>query len=122
MLVGIDGSAGSERAFKVGLMIARQREWPLRLIGTFIRPVVTDDYYVRQLDQYRSEAASSVQDLLDSYSARAVEAGVEVTTRTAEGDAGATLVDESSDARIAVVANAAATGSPAGSSAASPRN
>ncbi|PRZ18030.1 universal stress protein [Nesterenkonia sandarakina] len=103
VLVGIDGSAGSERAFKVGLMIAKQRELPLRLIGTFIRPVVTDDYYVRQLDQYRSEAAHSVQDMLDEYSGRAAEAGVVVTSRTAEGDAGATLVDESSEARIAVV-------------------
>lgn len=103
VLVGIDGSAGSERAFRVGLMIAKQRRWPLRLLGTFHRPVVTDDYYVRQLDQYRSEAAHSVQDLLDAHSARAAEAGVEVSSRTAEGDAGATLVDESRQARIAVV-------------------
>lgn len=103
VLVGIDGSAGSERAFTMGLMIAKRRQWPLRLVGTFLRPVVTDDYYVRQLDQYRTEAANSVQDLLDEYSARAAEAGVEVSTRTAEGDAGATLVDESADARIAVV-------------------
>ncbi|KUG60421.1 universal stress protein [Nesterenkonia jeotgali] len=103
VLVGIDGSAGSERAFKVGLMVAKQRQWPLRLIGTFVRPVVTDDYYVRQLDQYRSEAANTVQTLLDEYSARATDAGVEVSTHTAEGDAGATLVDESQEARLAVV-------------------
>ncbi|WP_218221914.1 universal stress protein [Nesterenkonia sp. Act20] len=103
VLVGIDGSAGSERAFTVGLMIAKQRQWPLRLVGTFVRPVVTDDYYVRQLDRYRSEAAGTVQEILDRYFARAAEAGVEVSSRTAEGDPGGTLIDESREARVAVV-------------------
>lgn len=103
VLIGIDGSAGSERAFTVGLMVAQHRHWPLRLVGTFVRPVVTDDTYLVIPDAYRAQATSQVQGILDDYSRRAAEVGVSVSTSVIEGDAGAKLVEESATAHVVVV-------------------
>lgn len=103
VLVGIDGSSGSERAFDVGLMIAQKRDWPMRLVGTYLRPVVSDDTYLTVPDSYRVQVGNHVQQVLDGFSARASEHGIAVTTRVYEGDAGARLVEESTSAQIVVV-------------------
>lgn len=103
VLVGIDNSDPSERAFDAALFVAQHRRLPLRLMGTYLRPVLTDDFYVRSLDNYRAIATDAIQKTLDNHAARAAEAGVTVTTKTAEGDAGARLIEESDSAQLVVV-------------------
>jgi nucleotide-binding universal stress UspA family protein len=103
VLVGLDGSPAADRAFVAALRVAQQRNWPLRLVGAFMRPVVIDEYNPRALEYYLHGAADEVQARLDHYAARASEAGVNATTRTFEGDAGRVLVEESRSAHLAVV-------------------
>lgn len=103
VLVGIDGSSGSERAFDVGMMIAQKRQWPMRLVGTYLRPVVSDDTYLTVPESYRVQVAHHVQEVLDRFSAQAADRGVAVSTQVYEGDAAARLVEESVSAQIVVV-------------------
>jgi nucleotide-binding universal stress UspA family protein len=103
VLVGIDGSPNSERAFEMALTVAQKRRWALRLVGAYVYPFVPDDYYVRLSESYRAEAVDKAGDLLERYSARAREAGVEVSAYTSDGDAGGVLVEESRSAELAVV-------------------
>ncbi|GAA4284416.1 universal stress protein [Brevibacterium daeguense] len=103
VVVGIDGSPNSERAFEVALSVAENRQWALRLVGAYVYPFVPEDQFVRIADSYRREAAQRVEEVLERFSARARDAGVEVSTRTAEGDAGGLLVEESRSAELAVV-------------------
>jgi nucleotide-binding universal stress UspA family protein len=103
VLVGMDGSTGSERAFRVGLKIAKRRGLALRLVGTFLRPVMTDSSYVPLMNQYLDTVVNEIQEMLRGYASHAEEAGVRTTTRALVGDPGGTLVDESKSARVAVV-------------------
>ncbi|WP_243728896.1 universal stress protein [Nesterenkonia sphaerica] len=103
VLVGLDGSAGAERAFSVALMVAQKRGWPLRLVEAFTRPVMVDDYNAQAIEYYLHGAAEEVQARLDRYAERASDAGVTATTRTFDGDASKVLVEESETAHLAVV-------------------
>ncbi|MGJ9404907.1 universal stress protein [Nesterenkonia aurantiaca] len=103
VLVGMDGSPASQRAFRAGLRIARQRDLPLRLVGTFPRPVVTDAYYVPMMDEYFETVVREVQKMLGEYAAQAEQVGVPVTTRAVQGDPGSELVAESRSAQVVVV-------------------
>ena len=103
VLVGLDGSDASQRAFRAGLRIAQQQHRPLRLVVTFARPVVTDAYYVPMMNEYLETALKEVQTMLRDYVEQAEQAGVEVTTRAVEGDPGSELVAESRSAHVVVV-------------------
>lgn len=103
VLVGIDGSEDSERAFRAGLRMAERRGLPLRLVGTFARPVVSDAYAIPMMGEFVETALKETQKMLDGYAAQAEQSGIEVTTHAVEGDPGATLVDESRFAELAVV-------------------
>ncbi|RJN31881.1 universal stress protein [Nesterenkonia natronophila] len=103
VVVGMDGSAQSERAFLAGLKIARSRDLPLRLVGAFPRLVMTDSYYVTMMDDYLDAAVEETQRMLSGYVSQAEGSGVKVTTRTIMGDPGQTLVEESRTAAVAVV-------------------
>ncbi|MGJ9371768.1 universal stress protein [Nesterenkonia sp. CF4.4] len=103
VLVGLDGSAASQRAFQAGLRVAKQRQLPLRLVVTFARPVVTDAYNMPMMNEYLDTALKEVQTMLSDYVAQAEAAGVEVTTRAVEGDPGSELIAESRAAQVVVV-------------------
>jgi nucleotide-binding universal stress UspA family protein len=103
VLVGIDGSADSERAFRAGLRIAKQRDLPLRLVGTFPRLVVTDAYFVPIMTEYLETSMRETEQMLTGYAEQAEHAGLQVTIRAGEGDPGGTLVEESRSAEVAVV-------------------
>ncbi|RJN32859.1 universal stress protein [Nesterenkonia natronophila] len=103
VLVGIDGSADSERAFRAGMRIAKQRNLPLRLVGTFPKLVVTDAYFVPIMTEYLETSMKETEKMLTGYAERAEQSGVEVTIRASEGDPGGTLVEESHSAELAVV-------------------
>lgn len=103
VLVGIDGSRGSERAFRVGLKIAQKRSLTLRLVGIFPRPVMMDSSYVALMNQYLDTAVNEILAMLKGYGAQAEESGVPVTTRAFVGEPRGALVEESKSARVAVV-------------------
>lgn len=102
VLVGIDGSADSERAFRAGLRIARHRDLPLHLVGTFPKLIVTDAYYVPMMTEYLDTALRDTH-MLDRYADQAHGSGVAVTTRAVEGNPGRILIDETRTAQVAVV-------------------
>lgn len=103
VLVGLDGSEASQRAFRMGLQLAKQRNLPLRLVGTFARPVVADSSYDPKLDEYFEAVGKDVQQVLRGYAAEAEAAGVSVSLRAVQGDPGSELVAESRSARIVIV-------------------
>ncbi|MCH8559126.1 universal stress protein [Nesterenkonia sp. LB17] len=103
VLVGMDGSAAGQRAFRAGLRIAQQRNLPLRLVGTFARPVVTDAYYVPMMDEYFEAVVKEVHEMLRGYATQAEASGVKVTVRAVQGDPGSELVAESKSAQVVVV-------------------
>lgn len=103
VLVGLDGSTGSEQAFQTGLKVAKLRNLPLRLVGTFPPIAMTDSSYAGMMNDYLDTAVDEVQKMLDGYAEQAEEAGVKAATSAVVGDPGGTLVDESRSARVAVV-------------------
>lgn len=103
VLVGLDGSDASQRAFRMGLRLAQQRNLPLRLVGTFARPVVADSSYEPKLDEYFEAVGKDVQQVLRGYATEAEAAGVTVSLRAVQGDPGSELVAESRSARIVIV-------------------
>lgn len=103
VLVGLDGSAASERAFRAGLRIAQQRGLPMRLVGTFPRPVVTDAYYVPTMEEYFETVVQEVHKMLRGYAAQAEKSGVTVTTRAVQGDPSSELLAETRSAQVVVV-------------------
>ncbi|RYR88225.1 universal stress protein, partial [Staphylococcus pseudintermedius] len=103
VLVGVDGSSHSERAFEIALSIAQRRGWPLRLIQPFTVPYAPDELSMRFGAQLHEDFVRATREVLDASVVRAREAGVEVTSRVEEGDAGRVLAEESGDARLAVV-------------------
>ncbi|PRZ15207.1 universal stress protein [Nesterenkonia sandarakina] len=103
VLVGLDGSAASQRAFQAGLRVATQRHLPLRLVGTFARPVVTDASYVPTMDAYFEAVVQDVHEMLRRYAAQAEKSGVTVSTRAVQGDPGSELIAESRAAQLVVV-------------------
>ncbi|GAA4282992.1 universal stress protein [Brevibacterium daeguense] len=103
VLVGVDDSANSERAFELALDIGRSQGWPLRVVTAFSFPYVPDAHHARLSESYGVSATQGAQALVDGFAARAAAAGVDVATRVIEGSAGGVLVDESRYARLAVV-------------------
>lgn len=103
VMVGIDGSADSERAFRAGLRIAKQRDMRLRLVSIFPPLMMTDSSYVTMMNDYIDTAAAEAHRLLNGFASRAKESGVDVSTRAILGDPSEKLVAESRTAQLAVV-------------------
>ncbi|GAA4282915.1 universal stress protein [Brevibacterium daeguense] len=103
VVVGIDGSDHSRRAFDVALSVAKRQHWAVAAVAAFAAPFVADEAYGWVSERYREQAAESAQEFLETLVAQAEQAGVPVTTRTIEGDAGGVLAAESRSARLVVV-------------------
>lgn len=104
VLVGIDGSANSERAFEVALSIAAQRQWHLRLIWVYQVPYEGFPYGVAlSYERYRSAMIQEAESFLGKLVTQAKGTGVEISSRLLEDFVGSRLVQESRSARLAVV-------------------
>ncbi|GAA4282985.1 universal stress protein [Brevibacterium daeguense] len=103
VLVGIDGSADSERAFELALRTAKSHGWQLRAVTAFSLPYVPNEHFPGLSDNYDVAAAQAAQEILGRAAARAARAGVPVSTRAVKGGPAAVLVEGSRDARLVVV-------------------
>lgn len=107
ILVGIDGSKNSERAFEVALSMTMRREWRLLLVAAYFVPyeVYTNYRYgpATTLESYRQAFLDEAEGAVSNLAERARDADVEVTTRVVEGDAAGILIEESRTASLAVV-------------------
>ena len=105
VVVGVDGSPGSECALRWGLDLAERDHAPVRLVHAF-EPSMHD---VRIGGTYEVGILVTVTDreqaLLDAVAARvrADHPDLDVTTRLVDDDAGAALVEESDTAAVVVV-------------------
>src|SRR5699024_11956644 len=98
IVVGIDGSHNSKRAFELALSIAQERKGKLKLIGGYIEPGY----------EYLPEAARGLiqqqaQRVLGNFVTKAEAADIEVQAEAIEGDAAGILTSQSKDAALAVV-------------------
>lgn len=104
VLVGIDGSQNSERAFEAALSIAAKRQWGLRLIWVYEVPYEGHPYGVAvSYERYRTAIAQEAEGVLAKLVAKAQEAGVEASSRVMEDFVVRRLVHESRSARLTVV-------------------
>jgi len=105
VVIGVDGSPGSESALRWGLDLAAREHAPVRLVYAF-EPSMHD---VRIGGTYDVGIVITVTDraqaLLDTVAARvrADHPDLDVTTRLVDDDPGAALVDESETAALVVV-------------------
>ena len=105
VVIGVDGSPGSESALRWGLDLADSRAAPVRLVHAF-EPSMHD---IRIGGTYDVGILITVTDhaqaLLDTVAARvrADHPDLDVTTRLVDDDAGAALVDESDTAALVVI-------------------
>src|SRR5690625_3525763 len=98
IVVGIDGSHNSKRAFELALSIAQERQGKLKLVGGYIEPGY----------EYLPEAARGLiqqqaQRVLDNFVTKAEAADIEVQAEAIEGDAAGILTSQSKDAALVVV-------------------
>jgi nucleotide-binding universal stress UspA family protein len=105
VVIGIDGSPGSESALRWGLGLARRRHAPVRLIHTF-EPTLHDVRIGGVYDRGTIESyVNDAQLLLDVLTRRASadNPDLDVTSHLADGGAGLVLVEESRHADTIVV-------------------
>ena len=98
VVVGVDGSEHSERAFDMALTIARRRQYSLKVITTYTEPGY--EYIPPSMHGMAREQA---QRDLDDVLVRAEGVEVEVSSQAIEGDAAGVLTAESSQAALVVV-------------------
>lgn len=104
VLVGVDGSENSERAFEVALSIAAKRQWSLRLIWVYEVPYGGQTYGgAVSYERYRNAITQEAEGVLAKLGAKAQEAGVEASSRVMEDFVVRRLVHESRSARLTVV-------------------
>jgi len=105
VVIGVDGSPGSESALHWGLDLAARDRAPVRLVHAF-EPSMHDIRFGGTYDVgVLSAVTDRAQALLDTVAARARadHPGLEVTSHLVDGDAGAVLVEESAAADVVVV-------------------
>ena len=112
IVIGIDGSAGSDSALSLGLDLAARRHAPVRLVHAF-EPSMHDiriggAFGAGLLEDYVADARA----VLDATTKRVVEAHPElaVTSHLVDDDAAVALVEESLHADTVVVGTHGATG------------
>jgi nucleotide-binding universal stress UspA family protein len=107
IIVGVDGSPNSERAFDTALALARMQGRRLRLVCAFTFPFgYVDPYNATALDgeeTYRRIIEQRITEVTDQLCRRAQEAGVETKVVIEEGDAAGVLSRLSDTADYAVV-------------------
>lgn len=103
VLVGVDGSANSARAFDIALAIAKRRGWGLRLVGCYSVAYADHESGLTLTEDYRRTMESNARSPLEAYAERAEDSGTPVTVTTFEEHAADALVRESATSRLAVV-------------------
>ena len=103
VVVGIDGSENSQRAFDVALAIAQRRGWGLHVIHAYSSLTMPYAYGADLMAQSRREYEEQAQGIFDGMTAKAKEAGVALSAQTTEHEAVSLLVEESRSAQLAVV-------------------
>lgn len=103
ILVGVDGSENSRRAFDVALQIALENGWSLRLVGAYRIPLGSYSAIGGNADEFRDSIAAAALEPLEDLLSTAEDAGVTVNTHVADMDASSLLIDESREADLVVV-------------------
>src|SRR5699024_7202968 len=93
IVVGIDGSGYSQRAFDIAAGIAQQRQVPLRVVAAYTEPGY----------EYLPEHAQGLAKLHAEETLRDTMGAVEATGVSVSGDAAGVLVKESETASLVVV-------------------
>lgn len=104
VLIGVDGSQNSRRAFEVGLAIAAKRQWALRIVWAYRMPY--EGYpsgAPLTYERYRNDVVQEAEAFIAPLEALAEEAGVKVASVVVEDVVGRRLVHESRSAELAVV-------------------
>ncbi len=110
IVVGVDGSSGAQAALRWALAEARRRGDDVEVVNCWAPPYlamssgyaltfVTDDEITAEGRSAIHKTMTACGDELDACKA----AGVDVTTAVLQGDAWASLVEESKDAALLVV-------------------
>lgn len=98
LVVGIDGSENSQRAFDVALSTAQQHQYDVKLVAAFTEL----GYEYIPADVY-GLARKYAEYVLEGYISQAEQAGVNMTSAAMEGDAAGVLISESDSASLVVV-------------------
>jgi len=98
IVVGVDGSDNSERAFEVALGVAQQRQMALRVVTAYTEPGYE---YLPEATQ--GLAQENAQEIMDDLVATAKDVEVAISSATVEGDAAGVLIRESKNASLVVV-------------------
>ncbi len=103
VLVGVDGSANSTRAFEVALAIAKRQGWSLRLVGAYSVLFADHESGLTVSENFRRTMESNARQPLEAFAEQAEADGVAVSIATYDEHAADALVRESATARLAVV-------------------
>lgn len=103
VLVGVDGSEPSRRAFDVALSIAQKRGWGLRLVSTYSTPLDSYAYKPSVATELRRAVGQQAERTVAALADEASAAGLEVSTRVEAGNPSGLLIAESATAALAVV-------------------
>lgn len=98
VVVGVDGSENSKRAFDFALSIAQQHEREVKIVAAFTEP----GYEYIPADVY-GIARKQAEHVLEEFTARAEGTGVQVSSVASEGDAAGVLIEASDIASLVVV-------------------
>jgi nucleotide-binding universal stress UspA family protein len=103
ILVGVDGSDNSRRAFLTAVTIAKEHSCSIRVVGAYSVPAIPHRHAPTISDDRHRSIGHSTQDLLEEYAAESREAGIEASAQAIEGDAGEVLAEASRYSRLAIV-------------------
>src|SRR5699024_10791606 len=95
VVVGVDGSENSERAFDVALAIAKRHAYELKFTAAYTGPA-----YEYRRENTHGPAQENAQPVISDLVATAVGSEVGITTETIEGDAAGGLIAASKDAAL----------------------
>lgn len=98
VVVGVDGSDNSERAFEVALGIAQQRQLALRVVTAYTEPG-----YEYLPENTQGLAQENAQEVMDDIIATAKDVDVAISSAAIEGDAAGAIIHESKNAALVVV-------------------
>lgn len=98
VVVGVDGSENSERAFEVALGIAQQRQLALRVVTAYTEPG-----YEYLPENTQGLAQENAQEVMDDIIATAKDVDVAISSAAIEGDAAGAIIRESKNAALVVV-------------------
>jgi len=98
IVVGVDGSDNSKRAFEVALGVAQQRQMALRVVAAYTEPGYE---YLPEATQ--GLAQENAQEQMKNIIATAKDVNIDITSAAIEGDAAGVLINESKNAALVVV-------------------